>query len=109
MKGLYQPSKQIHAQVQQQKHYKKVWNILKVKNKGTKTTPMTSYFLVSLFSGIFIVNFGHFLTFSSVSIVVIEQVNVYREQTKIDQKYNTTQDHYSLWACCAFIQKSECI
>ena len=51
-------SKQIQAQIQQQqKHYKKVWTMLKVVNKGTKTTPMTScwylycfhYVLVSLF------------------------------------------------------------
>ena len=36
------PQKHLPAQSQQQKHYKKVWNIFKISNKRTRTRSMTS-------------------------------------------------------------------
>ena len=50
-------SKQVHAQIQKQKHYEKVWNMFKVNNKNSRTASI-------------------FHTFSNVSIVDFEQVNV---------------------------------
>ena len=35
------PRKHLAVQSQQEKHYKKVWNMFKVNNKDTKTTPKT--------------------------------------------------------------------
>ena len=45
-------SKHLLVQIQQQKHYKKVWNMFRGNSKEINTTSMTS-------SGVFIINFKH--------------------------------------------------
>ena len=49
------PSKYLPVQSQQQKHYKKMWNMLKVNNKDTRTMSLT-------------LSLTHFTSFCSVSV-----------------------------------------
>ena len=109
------PSWQLDNQVNNRNTRTRVWNIFKVNDKDTKTTPLaltikTPKRLHWRRFGVFIVNFEHISHFcSSVSIVNFEQVNAgwtityWRHLAKVIDKKAIVGENY-IWHYLVLLQ-----